>query len=313
MWTTRYQLDLRNSTKLPSKYPTRNLWSRDTIINEERQYYADPNKVPDIFIPGDQGLTVRARRRLFEEEYTEQEWISGMFTSFGVDKAQLDPSFRERIVFKVRLPVGVGAWPACWLLPVIDPPNWPADEPVLPELDAMEYLSHDPHIYYATVHTRDNPQGTLNSDQYEHNCPQIVLPDEFHTWGYERNAQTSHWWFDGEITKTFVTPADLIDRELFFLVNLAIGGSWSEQWSDNWPPTAQRFQFQIAEVVIERWENPVTEEPATVPDIDLSDDEYPALTPGHANYDIAKGVERDAARYCECIQREALKRIKELS
>lgn len=325
MWITRFELDLTGNAGLPEKYPTQNLWPRDTIINNERQFYVDPRLVDDVILREENGLVIRARRRRFGEDYTDQEWVSGMFTSFGVEGGSLNPNFRERILIRMKLPVGVGAWPAGWLLPHIKQkadgsPDWTGEEGVLAEVDAVEYLTHNPHVYYSTVHTRDNPTGVLNSDRYRHNCPAIALPTDFHTWGFERDGDTSRWAFDSLITKEFKTPQDLKHRPLFFLINLAIGGNWSEQWSENWPPSAQYYRLQIASVTIQRWEDdPILTSPGSdtdvVPptdDVDLGDpgsdpEPFNVLTdPSHPNYSVANDVRRQVDRYCDAIRDEAM-------
>jgi len=79
-----------------------------------------------------------------------------------------------------KLPLGVGAWPAIWMMPTNFGTGWPDSG----EIDIMEHVGHDQGRIHASVHTNKYnwPNGT-------HKTNQIMLYDcseAFHNYVLEK-------------------------------------------------------------------------------------------------------------------------------
>lgn len=226
---------------LLESFSTKNIWSRDTITNNQREYYLDPENPEhgeSPFILSADGLTIKARRRdPNNENFTQQEYLSGILTTHK--KPSIIPALRgevQRISALLALPDGAGVWPAFWLLPEFD--SWPSGIDILPELDVMEYLG-EAQRFYTNIHTR-NGGDVLNQDQYTHNCPDEDLTG-FHWYHLERTESTIRFGFDNQWSKTVLTPSDL-KGPLHVLLNLAVGGSWPEMVTGR--PTQDTYEFK---------------------------------------------------------------------
>jgi beta-glucanase (GH16 family) len=114
---------------------------------------------------------------------------------------------------RAKLPAGKGIWPAFWMLPADG--SWP------PELDAMEVLGHDPSTIFMTVHS--NLTGAHTQTQGSAKVPDTSAA--FHTYGVLWEASKITWYFDGQPVYTTAPPSDL-NKPLYILVNLAVGGDW---------------------------------------------------------------------------------------
>lgn len=144
-----------------------------------------------------------ARPRLWGYPYT-----SGVITT-KFSFTQLYGYFEVR----AKLPAGRGLWPAFWLLPADS--SWP------PELDVMEVLGHQMDTLVATIHVRAG---------YRASPAHVVrgLPDlsaDFHTYGASWDGTEVRWYFDDREVARQPTPAEM-DKPMFMLVNLGVGGDW---------------------------------------------------------------------------------------
>lgn len=121
------------------------------------------------------------------------------------------PSFSQTYGYfemRARLPRGKGIWPAFWLLPADG--GWP------PEIDVMESVG-DPSKAYVTAHSKLAKSIGVEVK---------LTPDQFHTFAVSWDTRQLIWYVDGRETARQVTPADL-DKPMFMLANLALGGGWA--------------------------------------------------------------------------------------
>ena len=197
---------------------TQYIWGRDIIINEELQYYIDP-EVQDVspFSVTDSVLSISAQEapdRLLGD-VNNQPYISGVLTS--------EKSFAQkygRFEVRARVPEGQGLWSAFWLLPSFK--QWPEGVAILPEIDVMEHLGHQPEVYHTTLHT--NQTGELTSFPFDHTEPES-LTQAFHVYSVVWTPESVNWYLDGQWRAAHPTPADYT-RPVHFLLNLAVGGTW---------------------------------------------------------------------------------------
>jgi beta-glucanase (GH16 family) len=129
-----------------------------------------------------------------------------------------------RFEIRAKMPSGVGTWPAFWALGDDDAVQWPA----VGEIDAMEYVGHDPSHVIGTVHAagRDGEpfflQGDTDSDS--------PLSNDMHTYAVEWDEDKVVWYLDGKeygrVTREEVEQHGPwpFDRPFYLVLNLAIGG-----------------------------------------------------------------------------------------
>ncbi|MDB5455847.1 MAG: endo,3,4-beta glycanase [Caulobacter sp.] len=121
------------------------------------------------------------------------------------------PSFAQTYGYfemRARLPRGKGVWPAFWLLPADG--EWP------PEIDVMESVG-DPSKAYVTAHSKLAKAVGVEVK---------LTPDQFHIFAVAWDAKQLVWYVDGREAARQSTPADL-NKPMFMLANLALGGDWA--------------------------------------------------------------------------------------
>ncbi|MFK7889918.1 MAG: family 16 glycosylhydrolase [Granulosicoccus sp.] len=223
---------------------TRYIWDRETIINNEQQFYIDPKihgyspfRVADSILSIVAEPTPRALRGKVEG----QPYISGVLTT--------EKTFAQkhgRFEVSARVPEGQGLWSAFWLLPSFD--QWPEGISILPEIDVMEHLGHQSNVFHTTLHT--NQTGELTSHPYDHTLSKS-LTDDFHQYTVVWTEETVAWYLDGKRKATHPTPDDFT-RPVHFLLNLAVGGTWPGS-----PDATTEFpaEYQIDYVRAYSWDN----------------------------------------------------------
>ncbi|ASJ72538.1 glycoside hydrolase family 16 protein [Granulosicoccus antarcticus] len=197
---------------------TQYIWSRETIINDEQQFYIDPQQhgvspfsIDDGILSITASVTPRALRGVVEG----QPYVSGVLTT--------EKNFSQqygRFEVRAQLPAGQGLWSAFWLLPSFD--QWPEGVAVLPEIDVMENLGHQPNTYHTTLHT--NETGELTSFPFDHTMKSDLTKD-FHLYSVVWTPESVNWYLDGQWKASSPTPGDYT-RPVHFLLNLAVGGTW---------------------------------------------------------------------------------------
>lgn len=212
------ELSIRNHANPSGLWHTRYIWDRNIIINNEQQFYVDPDEhghsvftIKDSVLSIEAIPTPRALRGIVEG----QPYVSGVLTT--------EKSFAQkygRFEVRAQVPFGQGLWSAFWLLPSFD--QWPAGVAVLPEIDVMEHLGHESNTYHTTLHT--NQTGPLTSHPYDHTIA-TDLSKAFHVYSVVWTPKSVSWYLDGEFKAKHPTPKDFT-KPVHFLLNLAVGGNW---------------------------------------------------------------------------------------
>ena len=138
-----------------------------------------------------------------------------------------------RIEARIRVPAGIGMWPAFWMLGAdIDRAEWPH----CGEIDVMEYVGSQPTTVHGTVHGPDFA-GLEQGIGHAHDAG-VALAENFHVYGVEWGPDRVSWLLDGQTYFT-LGPADTphnawpFQHDFFLVLNLAISGDWPGNRNDN--------------------------------------------------------------------------------
>ena len=136
-----------------------------------------------------------------------------------------------KVEARLKVPKGVGTWPAFWMLGY---GSWPG----CGEIDIMEHVGYQPKTFHCALHTL-NRNGMNGQNEHAQQTLDQDVANDFHVitmeWveneiqGYDR----MHFYVDGLKTASFSETKQLqesgdwpFNDDFFFIVNLAIGGTW---------------------------------------------------------------------------------------
>jgi beta-glucanase (GH16 family) len=176
--------------------------------NNESQYYTNRNT--NVEVSGGT-LKIKALKETFSgSQYTSARLLSKDKFSFKYGKIEA----------RAKLPVGIGTWPAIWMLGSNFPTaGWPA----CGEIDIMEHLGRDLNKIFATLHYPNNfgangPGGS------------VVISNattEFHKYTADWTATSIKFYVDDMLFYTFANNNSLPFNQNFFLIlNIALGGNF---------------------------------------------------------------------------------------
>lgn len=186
--------------------------------NGEAQYYTDR---PENSRTQNGLLVIELRQEKYEDSY----YTSARLKSQGLQEFQYG-----RIEARIKVPKGVGTWPAFWMLGANFEQD-AADEanrwPNIGEIDIMEYVGREPDLVLGTLHGPGYAgAGALTKWNRQDN----EIGDDFHTFAVDWNADRIQWFYDGEMYYE-LGPENLgnrewvFDRPFFMILNLALGGT----------------------------------------------------------------------------------------
>jgi beta-glucanase (GH16 family) len=147
-----------------------------------------------------------------------------LFTSARLVTRNLFETRYGRIEARIRVPAGVGLWPAFWMLGNdIASVGWPAAG----EIDVMEFVGQNPTEVLGTIH---GPGYSGNSGLTKTLLMDAPVADAFHTFTVEWSPDRIAWSVDGrqyeERTAAEVAPNKWVfDHPFFLLLNVAVGGT----------------------------------------------------------------------------------------
>jgi beta-glucanase (GH16 family) len=128
-----------------------------------------------------------------------------------------------RVLFRAKLPVGSGTWPALWMLGEnIYTSGWPA----CGEIDVMEHVGKDPNVIHCAVHTPSSYGNTNNTKMKIINN----VATEFHEYQVNWTPEKLEFSIDSVLIYTY-NPAIKnnstwpFDKSCFIIMNIAMGGN----------------------------------------------------------------------------------------
>lgn len=149
--------------------------------------------------------------------------INGNWTSARL-KSQGKKNFTYgRIVFRAKLPLGIGTWPALWTLgESISTIGWPA----CGEIDVLEHVGRDPGVILSAIHTTSSSGNTVNKS-----TTQVANhATAFHTYELRWTPEKLEFLADGVLYYTY-QPATKnsatwpFTSPQFIIMNIAMGGT----------------------------------------------------------------------------------------
>ena len=235
--------------------PSAKNWSREIggggWGNSERQFYTD--KAANASMDGAGRLVITANR--ISNQYTEQVGdVPGtedilnrcsecQFTSARLKTARKVAFMYGRVEARIKMPVGVGTWPAFWMLggDLLDGVPWPE----CGEIDIMEFRGDIPDQATSAIHGPTTPQGSGLGARFLSSGP--PLSDGYHTYALEWKKNSLTFIVDGRVTGRF-TSADtgsrgwVYNQKFFLILNLAMGGTYSGEYID---PDLNQAQLHV--------------------------------------------------------------------
>lgn len=201
-----------------------NILTRETSKHNELQYY-----IPEEVYLEKGNLIIRSSRR----DYRSQHYTSGRLDT----KDKLAITY-GRFEIRGKLPLGQGMWPAYWLYP--QKRDWPMEyvmqeavangkENLIPEyrpwyseIDIMEFLGHEPKVFYGTLHYYTF-KGEKKTSSVKYNA-EYSFSEDFHTYALEWEPDAIRWYIDDKLVHT---SNDGIPHSPHYLIlNTAVGGAW---------------------------------------------------------------------------------------
>lgn len=164
------------------------------------------------------------------------------FTSARLKTARKLSFQYGRIEARIKMPQGVGTWPAFWMLggDLLDGVPWPE----CGEIDIMEFRGDISDQSTSAIHGPTTPQGSGLGARFLNVSP---LSDDFHTYAIEWKKNSLTFIVDGRVTGTF-SSADtgsrgwVYNQKFFLILNLAMGGTYAGEFID---PTLNQAQLSV--------------------------------------------------------------------
>ena len=234
--------------------PSSKVWSAEIggggWGNSERQFYTD--KAANASMDGSGRLVITANR--ISNQYAEQVGeVPGtedilnrcsecQFTSARLKTARKLSFQYGRIEARIKLPEGIGTWPAFWMLggDLLDGVPWPE----CGEIDIMEFRGDIPDQSTSAIHGPTTPQGSGLGARFLSVEP---LSAGYHTYALEWRKNSLTFIVDGRVTGRF-TSADtgsrgwVYNQKFFLILNLAMGGTYTGEYID---PTLNQAQLSV--------------------------------------------------------------------
>jgi len=181
--------------------------------NEEVQTYTDASA--NSYVSGDT-LKIKAVK-------SGSAWTSARLLTKG--KQSWTYGYLE---IRAKLPVGLGTWPAIWMLPeskTYGAVLWPDNG----EIDIMEH-SQTTGLYkvFGTVHRNAGSGGNGASAGYRYIGS---VGSQFHTYAIEWNANEIKWFYDDEYLGIYRRSGGSgwswwpFDQPFYLVLNVAMGGT----------------------------------------------------------------------------------------
>lgn len=210
-------LDFKSGDQVPDNFATNHKWG-DIVINDEKQFYRESQveqRDDALYLVG--------------EPQADGTWLSGLIGTNGTDWVTRHDSPWE-VEAEINVPKGPGLLPAFWARPTFRREGEPG---ILPELDAME--SPELSTMYSGIHTRVAADGqTILQSLRKIECATMNLTG-WNRYGLKYDVDRYYFTINGAVIHTVPVPLDHRGRDWYWILNLAIGGNWPGDPTDQTP------------------------------------------------------------------------------
>lgn len=206
--------------RLPETVATNHKWG-DIRINNELQDYR-----PSQIEYREDGLY------LIGIPTGDNNWLSGLVGTNGTELVTRHDN-PWTVEAEIKLPQGPGLLPAFWGRPAYRRNGEPG---VLPEIDVME-APMSPDSAVSGIHTRiADDDVTVLENLRKIECPYTVGDlSDWITYGCSYDLERYYFTANGEVTHNVKVPLDHRERDWYWILNLAIGGSYPGDPTDETP------------------------------------------------------------------------------
>ena len=176
--------------------------------NNELEYYTNR---PENVIIKNGVLTIKAIRENYNgSAYTSTRMLTQNKFAFTYGKVEV----------RAKLPVGVGTWPAIWMLGSnINSVSWPN----CGEIDIMEHLGRDLNKIYATLHYPGHSGANGNS------ATKMIqnATTEFHIYSLVWSPLNIKIYVDDQLINSVANSSGIpFNHDFFLILNVAMGGDF---------------------------------------------------------------------------------------
>ena len=197
-----------------------NVWETGVAFNDELQAYIDSPET--IYIDADAGDSpkpVLVLHALLRPGFHTSDGQDFDFVSGRIDTRHNFEFTHGRASARIKLPLGVGLWPAFWIL---GNDEWPDTG----EIDTMEYVG-DPSWVSSAVHGPgySGESGLVNNHYFRESDA-----TQWHIYTVERHPDEVTFFVDDELVYRVTRPMAqffgpwVFDNEKYLILNLAVGG-----------------------------------------------------------------------------------------
>ncbi len=148
---------------------------------------------------------------------------------------------------RAALPREIGTWPALWMKGTHEVyGGWPKSG----EIDIMEYAYNKyPEMIKGTLHTEK--YNHMKGNQKGQTC-YVEDVSQFHTYAIAWEPKSITFYVDDEVYQIIrYSVVDELtnweawpfDQEMYFLVNIAVGGAWGGEVSDEWDQAQMKVDW----------------------------------------------------------------------
>ncbi len=200
--------------------------------NNEQQFYTR-NRLKNARVENNKLIIEAHAEKMGTRDFSSAKLISK-------DKQNM---LDGKLVIRCKNPVGLGTWPAIWMMPVTDSyGGWPKSG----EIDIME------HVGYA----KDSIYGTIHSEAFNHmigtqKAGEIYIPDNesaFRDYSLEWSQEGMRWFVDSTMYHEYLNLHESykewpFDQEFYLILNLAVGGNWGGKMGIDSSAFPARFEI----------------------------------------------------------------------
>ena len=198
-------------------------------VNNELQSYGDSSK----------NTYVKDGKLIIQPIRTESKDGSYSYTSGRINTQGKKHFKYGRFEARIKFPSGKGFLPAFWMMPADE--QFYGQWPKCGEIDIAEVLGHETNTLYGTIHYGEphaQKQGIYTLDSGD-------FADEFHVVAVEWEPGEMRYYCDGKLYKTVsgwftkkpgfgeVTYPAPFDQPFYIILNVAVGGSWPGNPTDD--------------------------------------------------------------------------------